>query len=716
LKNDSSITKDDRAALQNEVNRLLNEKDRLDRKIEEEDLRVRDLKTQLNDERDRIKQVTSDLDRARSRTEEAENRLQRAESKCREVENDLQHAQFRLRDFEPMEKKLKHLESDLAEAEDDARKLNKEKRELEQSVTTFQTKATEALQNLDKKEAERKELEHHLDRTDNKLKSMIIELEDITEAKSKIEELLSETKSRFDTEIADTRRSLNVAEQENSSMKLSLASKDEEINSMNVRLLDFERTSAMNAEKLSAAEEDIADKSAKVSCLEDERTELLNEKTKLQSQLQASCNEIGECRATISSQLSAAQVQRAKIQALEDELRAEKEKLAEQTSQKIALESQCTEQERTIREHEGHRRKLHNMVQELKGNIRVYCRVRPALRNGESSEAVLSVPKNKTDVDILHESFEKADPSKRKFQFDHVFSPQSSQQEVFDEVSQVVQSAFDGYRVCLFAYGQTGSGKTHTMLGGDKSDPSQFGVIPRSVQLIFEEADRLKAFDWTFKLTASFLEIYNETIRDLLCSDSEPKQHHIKLVDNKSQEIYVTDLTVEEVKTPDQVKKLIARSMINRATAATNMNERSSRSHSVFSLTIEGRNELSGQNMKGILNLIDLAGSERLNSSGSKGERLRETQHINKSLSALGDVIAALANRDKHVPYRNSKLTHLLQNSLGGDCKTLMFVNLSPTESCFQESLCSLRFASKVNKCDIGTARRSAKISMSDLN
>lgn len=137
----------------------------------------------------------------------------------------------------------------------------------------------------------------------------------------------------------------------------------------------------------------------------------------------------------------------------------------------------------------------------------------------------------------------------------------------------------------------------------------------------------------------------------------------------------------------------------NRATGATNMNERSSRSHSVFTLQLTGHNAATGENTAGILNLIDLAGSERLSMSGSTGDRLRETQAINKSLSCLGDVIHALINNKEggHIPYRNSKLTYLLRNSLGGNCKTLMFVNVSPLMEHFGESLCSLRFATKVS-------------------
>lgn len=175
----------------------------------------------------------------------------------------------------------------------------------------------------------------------------------------------------------------------------------------------------------------------------------------------------------------------------------------------------------------------------------------------------------------------------------------------------------------------------------------------------------------------------------------------------------VTNLKIVQVESVEKVRKLLKTASKNRSQAETLMNERSSRSHSVFQLRLKGRNIVSEQEIEGLLNLIDLAGSERLAQSGAKGERLKETQCINKSLSCLGNVIASLANRDKHIPYRDSKLTHLLQNSLGGNSKTLMFVNISPTEESVNETMNSLRFASKVNACEIGIARKNAKIDLS---
>ena len=168
-------------------------------------------------------------------------------------------------------------------------------------------------------------------------------------------------------------------------------------------------------------------------------------------------------------------------------------------------------------------------------------------------------------------------------------------------------------------------------------------------------------------------------------------------------------LKVVEVKDAAQVSSLLQRAAKARSVGRTQMNEQSSRSHMVFTLRLDGSNAKTGQSVGGVLNLIDLAGSERLSRSGATGDRLKETQSINKSLSALGDVILSLHNRDSHVPYRNSKLTYLLQPCLGGESKTLMFVNVAPSVDSANETLCSLRFAAKVNACEVGTARKQTR-------
>lgn len=377
------------------------------------------------------------------------------------------------------------------------------------------------------------------------------------------------------------------------------------------------------------------------------------------------------------------------------------------------------------------RKKLHNEVQELKGNIRVFCRVRPLLGHDDGSEndpacryVYGSDNLTKTDsIEVLQTitdpgtllGSEKPATKSNLFSFDKVFPPPTPQEQVFEEISQLVQSVLDGYRVCIFAYGQTGSGKTYTMEGPPISkhgslmldDPVAMGMIPRAVVQIFRASQDLGKKGWVFAIEASFLEIYNETLRDLLASPAEnaSKKLEIRHIPNTSKTV-VQDLNIVPVNSSEQVVHLLKKASENRTIGETQCNERSSRSHSVFMLQVRGENRITSEKCEGHLNLVDLAGSERLSQSGSTGDRLKETQAINKSLSSLGDVIMALANKEAHIPYRNSKLTYLLQNSLGGNSKTLMFVNVSPAPKHMGETLCSLRFAAKVNSCQIGTAKR----------
>ncbi|KAJ1977068.1 kinesin-like nuclear fusion protein [Dimargaris verticillata] len=435
---------------------------------------------------------------------------------------------------------------------------------------------------------------------------------------------------------------------------------------------------------------------------------------RLRSQRQAN----DQLRDTISQQSAAHLALESNCQALKLQLGHTEHTLALRNQRIAQLEQQLTDShsltadlEARIRDEETIRRRLHNTIQELKGNIRVFCRVRPVLPSDMSES---SASKSQSDM-MPHIRFAEDDQANEielvqiqdstttgktttkqyPFSFDRVFPPKSTQQEVFDEISQLVQSALDGYPVCIFAYGQTGSGKTHTMEGPTNPDEVTAGMIPRAVHQIFQTAEQLQSKGWSYTMEGQFLEIYNEAIHDLLTTTTNgSKKHEIK--HQPHGKTVVTDLTTVALDTPAQVHQLLKRALHNRAVAATQCNERSSRSHSVFTLRLTGQNTITQESSAGVLNLIDLAGSERLSQSGSTGDRLKETQAINKSLSCLGDVIHALGNRDNHIPYRNSKLTYLLQNSLGGNSKTLMFVNVSPVQISFQETLCSLRFATKL--------------------
>jgi len=283
----------------------------------------------------------------------------------------------------------------------------------------------------------------------------------------------------------------------------------------------------------------------------------------------------------------------------------------------------------------------------------------------------------------------------KTFTYEKVFQPRDDQPTVFAEISALITSVMDGYNVTIFAYGQTGSGKTYTM-AGTQSNP---GVNIRALHELFEIAQQRSGENDT-TLNASYLEIYNESIFDLLSKEREG----LTVKHAGGAGIEVAGLTVHGVSSVAEVQQVLDMGDSNRSTFATNMNEHSSRSHSMLSIVIESTNTVTGQSLRGKLNLVDLAGSERLSRTDATGDRLKEAQNINKSLSALGDVIASLAKKDKHTPFRNSKLTQVLQDSMEGSAKVAMFVNVAPTAESAGESVCSLNFASRVRGVELGAA------------
>ncbi|CAL4072226.1 unnamed protein product, partial [Meganyctiphanes norvegica] len=443
----------------------------------------------------------------------------------------------------------------------------------------------------------------------------------------------------------------------------------------------------------------------------------------LDSDLNMRIEEISQLKATLSLVTS-------NHAGMEVVLSSTKQVLSDRIDQVASLEDQVQRLQHEIAHLDGKltqgeslRRKLHNQLQELKGNIRVYCRLRPLLPNEIERNDYSAIIQHINILDERSLELTKGDPTessmsgltnrgenKFEFTYDRVFGQDDSQETVFTEICQLVQSALDGYNVCVFAYGQTGSGKTYTMEGGCDDWPEDDGMIPRTVKHIFSSIEMLKDKGWEYEVKANFLEIYNETIRDLLSTrENKHVEHEIRRIDKTSEDIVVSNLTVVDVKDEYRVHQLLRTAKQARAVAATSINERSSRSHCVFQIKLTGYNVKTSESCEGTLSLVDLAGSERLKESGSEGKRLTETQNINKSLSNLTHVIMALGHKASHIPYRNSKLTHLLMNSLGGNSKTLMFVNISPLESCYHETLNSLRFAMKVNQCHIGTASKQIK-------
>lgn len=478
--------------------------------------------------------------------------------------------------------------------------------------------------------------------------------------------------------------------------------------------------------------------------LQKQQENTLNEMKELKSLYNKSQTELQDTTQSLELLTQEHEKLQSQNKALSNELSNREQELDQNECSANELRAKVKKLQESLHLQETLRRKLHNELQDLKGNIRVYCRVRPVLPKEITSspqKAVLEMNfpdqgKESQQIQVIssEKTYSGDREKKSEFKFDRVFSPRDTNMDIFKEISQLVRSASDGANVCILAYGQTGSGKTFTMLSPED------GMIPMAIRQLFETAQQLKETGWTYEYIGEFVEIYNETVYDLLMPcDKTTINNANKLTikhDSTTRKAYLEGVTRKRLTSLEEVDQLMAIASENRFTAATNANERSSRSHSIFTIRIKGVNQgnIVGQEgpktIEGVLNLVDLAGSERLNHSQAAGSRRTEAIAINTSLSALIDVIRALGNSSNsvmdqrppsaskskttavvkssasspnHIPYRNSKLTDLLQNSLCFDSKILMMVNISPCKAHESETINSLRFATNVNNTRVAT-------------
>ena len=355
----------------------------------------------------------------------------------------------------------------------------------------------------------------------------------------------------------------------------------------------------------------------------------------------------------------------------------------------------------------------------MASNVRVVCRIRPLnkkerARGGYSivdysnNYETICIERPATEQDSSHQN-------KHQFNFDKCFPPEVNQMDVFNVVAApILEDVFKGYNGTLFVYGQTGSGKTHTMMGPDggkgMEDPEMKGIVPRIVMTIFDAVEQADE-NLEFMVKVSFLEIYMEKIRDLL----DVSKDNLRVREDKTKGVWVEGATEVYVACEDDVMDVLRVGQVHRSVAATNMNAESSRSHSIFIVNITQKNITTGSTKSGNLYLVDLAGSEKISKTGAVGQTLEEAKMINKSLTALGQVINALTDaKAKHVPYRDSKLTRLLQNSLGGNSRTTLCINASPSDYNYGETLSTLRFGQRAksiqNKAKVNQERSVAEL------
>ncbi|KAJ6702732.1 KINESIN-LIKE PROTEIN KLP-3 [Salix viminalis] len=358
------------------------------------------------------------------------------------------------------------------------------------------------------------------------------------------------------------------------------------------------------------------------------------------------------------------------------------------------------------------RRQILNEFLDLKGNIRVFCRIRP-ITSGENSghlRPVVASDSNKVVLKLM-------DSKSKSYTFDKVLHPDSSQDEVFTEVEPIIKSVLDGYNACIFAYGQTGTGKTFTM-EGDGDTP---GIVPRAMEALFKQA---VDSDHAFLISFSMLEIYMGNLKDLLVPKptkaTDPMPPCLSIQTDPTGGVEIDNLVAIKVNDCNQALRLYRLGCRFRSTASTNSNLTSSRSHCMIRVAITCFNAPERRNETSKIWLVDLGGSERVLKTKAWGKRLNEGKAINLSLSALGDVISALHRKKHHIPYRNSKLTQVLKDSLGGDSKTIMLVHVSPKEEDLCETICSLNFATRVKGVHLGNedtleAKEKKEVAMANL-
>ncbi|KAG8849804.1 hypothetical protein FRB96_000627 [Tulasnella sp. 330] len=345
-------------------------------------------------------------------------------------------------------------------------------------------------------------------------------------------------------------------------------------------------------------------------------------------------------------------------------------------------------------------------------NIKVVCRFRPqnSLELREGGEIAVSFDDNLATV-FPRSTAGLSGPEKDGFTFDKVFPMGTQQAEVFDYgVKGIVKDVLDGYNGTVFAYGQTGSGKTFTMMGADIDNAELKGIIPRITEQIFTSIVESDA-SLEYVVKVSYMEIYLERIRDLMA----PQQDNLQIHEEKSKGVYVKGLSDYYVGNAGEVYEIMRQGGLARVVTSTNMNAESSRSHSIFLITVQQRNTESGAMKSGNLYLVDLAGSEKVGKTGASGTTLEEAKKINKSLSALGMVINALTDgKSSHIPYRDSKLTRILQESLGGNSRTTLIINCSPSSYNEPETLSTLRFGMRAKSIK-NSARVNAELSPTEL-
>uniref|UniRef100_A0A5B7AQB9 Kinesin-like calmodulin-binding protein n=1 Tax=Davidia involucrata TaxID=16924 RepID=A0A5B7AQB9_DAVIN len=587
------------------------------------------------------------------------------------------------------EKRVQELSKAIEESQKNANQLLEDFREKQKQEVKMQEEL-EGLkdllrsekQNLTEVTCERDKLRSLCNAKDSELQAALMEKQSMETRLAKLNGPEFETKAKKEL-IEANNQVLNKIQDELKVRNAELHAAEETTKRLvNEKLLLEERV--LRLEKKKSDEVEIFGKN-----FEQERKALRLRVTELEKKLEEVTQDLGVAESTLAIkdlELSTLQNNLKELEELR-EMKEDIDRKNEQTAAILKMQgAQLAELEALYKEEQILRKRYFNTIEDMKGKIRVFCRLRP-LSEKEIAEKERTVLTSLDEFTVEH--LWRDDKTKQHI-YDRVFDGNATQDDIFEDTRYLVQSAVDGYNVCIFAYGQTGSGKTFTIYGSD-SNP---GLTPRATSELFKILKR-DANKFSFSLKVYMVELYQDTLVDLLLPKNA-KRLKLDIKKDSKGMVSVENVAVVSISTYEELKSIIQRGSEQRHTTGTLMNEQSSRSHLILSVVIESTNLQTQSVARGKLSFVDLAGSERVKKSGSSGCQLKEAQSINKSLSALGDVISALSSGNQHIPYRNHKLTMLMSDSLGGNAKTLMFVNISPAESNLDETYNSLTYASRV--------------------
>ena len=497
----------------------------------------------------------------------------------------------------------------------------------------------------------------------------------LNDLNGKVKNLTEELKQRpTKDDVAKLNEVINAKEKQ---LKESSSSQSSQIKTLNDQIAQLNLENATKIKDMemaaAAAAKQYKDALTKIS---QQLADLEKVREQLENKLKAEIDTKGKMQAELD-----------KLRKVVGEAAILTKKVEEMTAIVATLQEKNQAKEQELKDSLRQRKLLHNQLEDLKGKIRVFCRVRP-LSNSEIERGCGNITTIVDEFTITCDSKSGIKP----FVYDSVFGPNSSQEEVFEDTKRVVQSAIDGYNVCVFAYGQTGSGKTFTMQGTENFP----GVTPRAMDELFNLLNGLPSH-YKYQVSCYMVELYLDVLVDLfLPKDFKGNPPALSIKKDIKGIVVIPETTIFAVKSAKEIMTKFDEGNLMRHTSSTKMNDMSSRSHLIFGVMIDVTNTETNQRTVGKLSLVDLAGSERVSKTEATAERLKEGRAINKSLSALGDVISALSSNDSHIPYRNNKLTMLMSDSLGGTAKTLMFVNISPASYNLEETTMSLYYAARV--------------------